>query len=269
MFTVGLVGIIAVATDAEHEVTAAAIAFSALAFGFFYVLIPGGPHFGMVTANLLAIYFCLFEFFRHANFAAAPPPYVLVGLGLPVVGFLIGCLVRRQTITELIDERRYREIALLPRLSRWFVAAMTVGAASFALPQLSLSTTELGLILLGLQALVTLLVVASLHDVVLVMVDIATVFELVARRLDRLLMPILAVLTFYALLVIVFACLYRVADMTTLVPQFIVNGEPRRIQFVEALYFSAVTVARSATAISCLIPCWYARCRGPRSCAAS
>jgi hypothetical protein len=151
--------------------------------------------------------------------------------------------VRRQAITELIDERQFHEIELLPRLSRWFVAAMALGATSFALPELSLTPAQLGVILLSMQALITLLVVVSLRDVVLVMVDIATVFELVARRLDRLLMPMLAFLTFYALLVIVFACLYRVADMTTQAPQFLVLGEARRLHFVEALYYSVVTIA--------------------------
>ena len=43
-------------------------------------------------------------------------------------------------------------------------------------------------------------------------IDIAMVFEGVAARLDRLVRPIMAFPTFYALLVVVFACLYRIAE---------------------------------------------------------
>ena len=37
-----------------------------------HLLFPGGAHFGMTVANFLAIYACMFEFFRDANFPAAP-----------------------------------------------------------------------------------------------------------------------------------------------------------------------------------------------------
>jgi hypothetical protein len=36
----------------------------AVGFGFFYLLFPGGAHFGITVANFLAIYACVFEFFR-------------------------------------------------------------------------------------------------------------------------------------------------------------------------------------------------------------
>ncbi len=243
VFTIVLVGLVAVASDADRVVMWASIATSAIAFGFFYLVFPGGGHFGIVTANLLAIYACMFEFFRHANFAHAPRPLILLSLALPVASFLISCFIRRDTITRLIHARRLREIAQLPRLSRWFFATMAIGAASFAIPQVSIDPTEQGLYLIAAMTLIAGFIALSIHDVVLVMVDIAMVFELVASRLDRLLMPMIAFLTFYALLVIVFACLYRIADMTTLAPQFLIHGEARRILFVEALYFSVVTVA--------------------------
>ena len=92
------------------------------------------------------------------------------------------------------------------------------------------------------MALVTLFVVASVRDVVLVMIDIAMVFEGVAARLDRLVRPMMAFVTFYALLVVVFACLYRIADLTTRVPQFSLHAEPARISFVDSLYYSVATI---------------------------
>jgi voltage-gated potassium channel len=80
------------------------------------------------------------------------------------------------------------------------------------------------------------------RDVILVMIDIAMVFEGVAARLDRLVRPMMAFVTFYGLLVVVFACLYRIADLTARVPQFTLHGEPARISFVDSLYYSVATI---------------------------
>lgn len=243
IFTVMLVGLVAVASDTDPMVMWVSVLTSALGFGFFYLVFPGGAHFGIVTANLLAIYGCMFEFFRHANFAQASRYAVLAGLSMPVAAFLIACLASRHRITRLIHARRLRELSDLPQVSRWFLLTLVIGAASFAVPQIGASAADQDVYLLIAMALIAALVVLSLHDVVLVMVDIATVFELVASRMDRLLMPMTAFLTIYALLIIVFACIYRIADMTTIDPQFVVAGAARRITFVEALYFSVVTLA--------------------------
>ena len=241
-FTMTLVGLVAVASDAEQGVVWVSIATSALAFGFFCLLFPNGGHFGIVTANFLAIYGCMFQFFHLANFAEAPRPLTLISLGLPVAGFLLTCLVRRDRIAGLIHARRIRTLSELPNLSGWFVATMLVGVASFAVPYLADDPFEKGLYLLAAMGLITFFIVVSIRDVVLVMVDIAMVFEMVARRIDRLLMPMVAFLTFYALLVIIFACLYRIADMSMPVPQFRVDGVSERITFIEALYFSVVSI---------------------------
>jgi voltage-gated potassium channel len=74
------------------------------------------------------------------------------------------------------------------------------------------------------------------------MIDIAMVFEGVAERLDRLVRPMMAFVTFYGLLVVVFACLYRIADLTTPVPQFSLHAAPARISFGDSLYYSVATI---------------------------
>jgi len=242
VFTVGLVGLVAVATGADWVVTVVSIAVSTIGFGFFYLLFPGGAHFGMALANFLAIYACLFEFFRAANFPQAPRPFMLASLALPVLGFLTICFARRRSLYRLIRARQLRELERFPALSRWLFATMAVGAASFALPEQNLGPQAQGLALLGAMGLITLFVVIAVHDVVLVVVDVAIVFESVAARLDRLLMPMLAFLTFYGLLIVVFACLYRIADLTTPVPQFTLHGDPYRVRFADTLYYSVVTI---------------------------
>jgi voltage-gated potassium channel len=241
-FTLLLVGMVAGAVGADWTATAMSLVTCAVGFGFFYLLFPGGAHFGMTVANFLAIYACMFEFFREANFAAAPQSFTLAAIGLPVVGFLLGCMLRRRQVFSIIHARRIRELNRLPRLTGWLLGVLGVGAATFALPRLALTPPQQGFALLGAMTVVTLFIVLSVRDVVLVMMDIAMVFENVAQRLDRLVRPLMAFITFYSLLVMVFACLYRIADLTTPVPQFSLHGSPQRISFIDSLYYSVATI---------------------------
>jgi voltage-gated potassium channel len=241
-FTLFLVGLIAGAIGADWTSTLSSLVTCAVGFGFFYLLFPGGAHFGMTVANFLAIYACVYEFFRDANFPAAPQPFALGAVAMPVLGFLICCVVRRRQVYSIIHARRIRELDHLPRVTSWFLGAVAVGAATFAIPRFELDAPEQGIALLAAMAVITLFVVASVRDVVLVMIDIAMVFEGVAARLDRLVRPMMAFLTFYALLVVVFACLYRIADLTARMPQFALHASPARISFVDALYYSVATI---------------------------
>lgn len=197
-FTLLLVGLVAAAIGADWTATLSSLVTCAVGFGFFYLLFPGGAHFGMTVANFLAIYACTFQFFRDANFPAASRDYALGAVAMPVLGFLGACIVRRRQVYSIIHARRIRELQHLPRITGWLLGAPGVGAASFALPRLELSVQEQGLALLAAMALITLVVVASVRDVILVMIDIAMVFEGVAARLDRLVRPMMAFVTFIA-----------------------------------------------------------------------
>ena len=241
-FTVALVALVAFAIGADGPTTISSLVTCTVGFGFFYLLFPGGGHFGMTVANFLAIYACMFEFFRQANFPLAPQPFAFGAVALPVLGFLGSCFMRRRQVYSIIHARRIRELERLPRLTSWFLGALMVGAASFALPRLELDARQQGIALLLAMAVITLFVIASVRDVVLVMIDVAMVFEGVGARLDRLIRPMIAFLTFYALLVVVFACLYRVADLTTRQTQFTLHAVPARISFVDSLYYSVATI---------------------------
>src|SRR5579883_1770444 len=147
-FTLLLVGLVTAAIGADWAVAVSSLVVCAVGFGFFYLLFPGGAHFGMTVANFLAIYICLFVFFRDANFPAAPRDFALGGVTLPVLGFLGGCFVRRRQVFSIIHARRIRELEHLPRITAWFLAALGVGAASFGLPRLALEPVQQGIALL-------------------------------------------------------------------------------------------------------------------------
>src|SRR6516225_6988901 len=121
----------------------------------------------MTGANFLAIYGCLFEYFHDANFLAASRSFAIVSVALPVVGFLAACIVRRRQVFSIIRARRIRELEHLPPITTWLVGALSDGAATFALPRLTLDPLHQGLVLLAAMALITLFVVLSVRDVIL------------------------------------------------------------------------------------------------------
>jgi voltage-gated potassium channel len=242
LFTVALVALVAFAIGADGPTTVSSLVTCAVGFGFFYLLFPGGAHFGMTVANFLAIYACMFEFFRQANFPLASRPLAFVAIALPVLGFIVGCFWHRRQVYSIIRARRLRELERLPRLTFWFVGALAVGASSFALPRLELTGDQQGLALVAAMAMITLFVIAWVRDVVLVIIDVAMVFEGVATRLDRLIRPMVAFLTFYSLIIVVFGCLYRIADITTPQTQFTLHSVPARISFIDAQYYSVATI---------------------------
>lgn len=256
-FTLLLVGLVGAAIGGDWTATLSAAITCAVGFGFFYLLFPGGAHFGMTVANVLAIYACLFEFFREANFSAAPPGFAAASIAMPVLGFLGGCMLHRRQVYGIIHARRIRELKRLRRPSGWLLAALAVGAISFALPRLDAGPLLQGAALVGAMALITAIVAASVRDVVLIIIDIAMVFEGVAARIDRLIRPMLAFLTFYALLVVVFGCLYRIADLTAHTPQFALHAAPSRISFADSLYYSVATITTLGFGDVAPTRCWY------------
>ena len=159
-FTLLLVGLVAAAIGADWTATLSSLVTCAVGFGFFYLLFPGGAHFGMTVANFLAIYACMFEFFHDANFPAAPRNFALGAVALPVLGFFVGCVVRRRQVLSIVHARRIRELNHLPRITGWLLGALAVGAASFALPRLDLNPLQQGIALLAAMALITLFIVA-------------------------------------------------------------------------------------------------------------
>jgi voltage-gated potassium channel len=241
--TMGLVALVAAAGGAELPLAVAGLAVSCVGFGFFYLLFPGGTAFGITVANALAVYLCLFQFFRDASFQQAPELFVFAAAMLPVIAFLLGCIVRRRAIASALRARHRHNVQQLPRLRRWFPAVTFVAAASFALPRLQLNAAQQGYALLAGMMLISGSIAFAVRDVVLLLMEVAAVFESVRHRLRRLLMPVMAFLTYYSLLIVVFACLYRIAQFSTLAGQFVVHGSPTNISFPDALYFSVITMA--------------------------
>lgn len=242
-FTLGLVALVTLAMGTEWAFAATAMLTCGLGFGFFYLLFATGAHFGMVMSNALAVYVCLFAFFRDANFGSAPQGAALIAFVLPVLAFLSGCFVGRSAIGRALAARHDELPRHLPPMIRWLPAAAIVGAVSFALPETGLSVAQQGHALIASMAVIALFIAIAARDLVVLLIDVAAVFESVAARAQQMLMPMVAFLTYYVLVILVFTCLYRIAEMVSGLGRFRVHGEIRALSFAEALYFSVITMA--------------------------
>lgn len=219
------------------------LATGAAGFGFFYLLFPGGLHFAVALANGLAVYATLFAFFSESNFPEVRGAVAHLGFLMPVLAFLGAAWLHRAALAGLVASERLRETAHFPRLLAWLVPVLTIGAASFALPELGVGADTQRVAFLAAMALISAVVIGASRDVVAFLLDASLLFEAFFARIRRLLIPTFAFLTLYSLLVIVFACLYRLVDEVTPGPLLAFAGQPREMTFAEALYFSVVTLS--------------------------
>jgi voltage-gated potassium channel len=242
-FSVGLALLVSTAaTGGFQGLNVAAVASTLAGFATFHLAFPRGLHIAVAQAAMQAVYLCTFVFFRESNFARATPLEAWIGFMLPVFGFLCGALAQTGRIRRLIATENVRHVRF-NHLLRWLAPVGLVGALSFLLPDLEPDARTEGLAFLAAMGVIALIVGFAARDVVVFIIDTSLVFEAFFERITHLAVPAFAFLTLWTLLAIAFACLYRLADLTTVEPLFTINGQARRLDFAEALYFSVVTLA--------------------------
>ncbi|MDO9712422.1 potassium channel family protein [Paracraurococcus lichenis] len=216
---------------------------AAAAVGALYLIYPHGPQFALGTANGLAMYACLYAVLGRAGFPEAPPAARMIGFLLPVAGFVAACWVKRGVLRAWAQGEEAADIAHLPRFARWLVAVGLVGVVSLSVPINRLGEPQQGAALLAAMGAITVISVTAVADVVRLLVDVAVIFRAVTLRLSRLAVPIAAFSSLWALLVVIFGSLYRIADGLSSHPLFHGPEGAIRIDFSDALHFSVVTLS--------------------------
>lgn len=211
--------------------------------GSFYVIFPGSRFFSIALANCLALYACVFVFLLETNFASAPELSVQAGFALPVVAFIAGVILRRRHIRGILSATGPEAKPEIARTVLWLLPMAGLAAASFAVPHLGLIPDETGFALLGLMGTTAAVVLLISPSVCSFLLDAGLIFERFFDRIAGLLIPAFAFLTFYSLLVIVFACVYRILALYIPGRHFNFNGLPYDITFSDSLYFSIVTLS--------------------------
>lgn len=209
----------------------------------FYLLFPGSYLFSISLANCLALYLCIFVFLLETNFRNASGFAIQIGFAMPVFAFIGGSLLYRRQIRKIVTTTHYKGQKELVRGLIWLLPLAAIGTATFAIPRLGLDPKEVNLALILAMAMVALVVLLTSHGLSSFMLHSGLVFEQFFERITRVIVPAFAFLTFYSLLIIVFACVFRIVDLYVPGQHFNFNGAPYEISFSESLYFSIVSMS--------------------------
>lgn len=242
-FTAALLLLIgfAVQGDVGFDFTITMFASALGAFAFFALLFPGSFFFSLALANSLAVYVAIFVFFSESNFRGVSSGAQNLGFVLPLAGFMAGAWLRRSAITGVVRAERIGSGADFRRVTLWLAPVALIGVVTFALPaQLGARADAALLIAMGAIAAI---VFATARDVAVFLIDAGLLFEEFFDRIERLVLPVYAFLTFYSLIVVVFAAVYKLIDDHAAGAHFRILGDDRAISFSEALYFSIVTLS--------------------------
>jgi voltage-gated potassium channel len=242
--SLALVALVAIAVAGKTAVLLGAIGLSAgLASGFLRWLFPGRSFFPLTFTNLVAVYASVFAFFLEELFGQIEPIISSIGFCLPILGFLAGCWLRRVDIRAVIDQPDIRSASALYGALVWLIPVFLVGAGVFVLSWFAESLVNTNLAFLLSMLAIALIVLGVSRNVAIFLVDTGLLFEEFFRRMSRLAVPAFAFLTFYALLVILFASLFSVVSQFAGADHFRVGNLVRAISFSEAVHFSIVTIS--------------------------
>jgi voltage-gated potassium channel len=213
-----------------------------LAIAFIPALFPASRLFSIAFANLIAVYAAIFSLFVGKIFAGVDASVLGIGFCLPVFFFVAGCWLRQDEVRAVVAHPHIRSERRLFAALVWLVPITLVGGTVFLLSHLAATIANTDLVLLVAMTVIGLIVLAVSRDVAIFLVDAGLLFEEFFARIARLVIPAFAFLTFYSLLVILFASAYRILSAYTGGPHFYVGDAPRALSFSESIYFSIVSI---------------------------
>ncbi|RVT98924.1 two pore domain potassium channel family protein [Rhodovarius crocodyli] len=233
----------AAAGDQGWLFSVAALGVAAATVLALYVVFPQGMLFALGVANGLAVYMCLYVVIGRSAFPDALPWARPVGFVMPVAAFLSACLYWRSSLRQIASEGlNEADITHLPRFLRWFVLCGVVGVLSLSSPFNRESPQVQTATLFLAMGVISLISIVSVRDVVRLLVDVAAILTLVARRLRFLMVPMATYVSLFTMMAVAFGCFYRIADGLSREPLFRSHDVMARIDFSEALHFSVVTL---------------------------
>jgi len=242
--SLGLVALVAISIARDTFVLFLAVMVAAgVATAFIRWMFPDAPFFSLTFANLIALYASIFAFFMEELFQNVGPAVSGLGFCLPIVFFLAGCGLRRAEVQAVVDNPDIRGGRRLYRALLWLLPVFLVGAAVFLASLIAEPLVNTDVTFLAAMALIGLIVLAVSRDVAVFLVDAGLLFEEFFHRMSRLAVPAFAFLTFYSLLVIVFAATYCILSHYSPELHFRVGGVGRTITYSEAIHLSVATIS--------------------------
>lgn len=256
--TVVLLTLIAMAVGGEEawEVSATVLAAVVTVATLLHLLFPGSRFFTLTFANAMGVYACVYMTFLEALYPDVGSAARVIGFVLPILAFALGIYLRRDAIRSVIMSEHPRLETRFGRAFLWLVPVALVGFSNFVAPLDAIGPDGRVAWLLGAMAAVALVVLLASRNVAVFLIDTGLLFEDFFDIMAGLVKPAFAFLTFYSMMIVLFATLYRLIGRLDSAATFRIDGVPRDPSFVEALYFSLVTL--STVGYGDIVPITYA-----------
>jgi voltage-gated potassium channel len=243
LFTVALLSLISLSIEAAAGWLALTVIVLVLIIvGSFHWMFPGSRFFTVALANFIGVYACIFVFFVESQFQNVDSLTLSVGFALPLLAFLGGTLHHRADIRAVLDSETTLGGGKFGRVLVWLLPVSIVGVAALLLPA-EIGNDTLPWLFLSAMLMISVIVFRASHDVAVLLLDTGLLFEEFWDQIAELAEPAFAFLTFYSLLIIVFASVYTIVEKFSAAHHFIIRGELRDITFSESLYFSLITLS--------------------------
>ncbi len=216
---------------------------AAIAITAIQLLFPVGRLFSIAFANLIAVYAAIFSLFAEEVFSGVDPALLSLGFSLPIFAFVAGCWFRRDQVRAVVAHPALRSERRMLGAFLWLFPTFIVGGGVLLLSRVAEPVANTAIVLIGAMILIGLIVFTVSRDVAIFLVDAGLLFEEFFFRIQRLVIPAFAFLTFYSLLIILFASAYHIISHYTGNSHFYVGGAPRALSFSESIYFSIVSIS--------------------------
>ena len=240
----GLVILVAFAvTGRPNELFFAILGMAAISAWLVEWLYPKGRFLAVTLVNLIAVYATIFVFFVDELFGRVSPGAAAVGFSLPILAFMLGCWSWRADVSAALEEPTIRDSRSLLRALFWLLPVFSVGGLAYVASSFAEGTVNSQLVFLLAMSAIAIIVLTASRAIATFLLDAGLLFEEFFSRMARLVVPAFAFLTFYALLVIIFASLYTLMSQHAVQPHFRIGGEARALAFSEAVHFSVVTLS--------------------------
>ncbi len=242
--SIGLVALIGVSiAGAPNFLFFAIVTATVLATIAIRLLFPKSQLLPITFASLMAVYASIFALFVESIFSDTKDVSRGIGFSAPILFFILRCWYRRAEVGAAVVTTNIRNGKGLLRAFAWLLPICLAGVGVYLLSGIAEPALNTDLALLGAMALIGLIVFFVGKEVAAFLVDTGLLFEEFLSRVSRLTIPAFAFLTFYALLVIVFGALYSIISQHSIEPHFRVGNITRPLSFLEAMYFSIVTIS--------------------------
>jgi voltage-gated potassium channel len=206
-------------------------------------LFPAGRLFPIAFASLIAVYAAIFSLFVEEIFRGIDSEFLVIGFCLPIFFFVAGCWLRRDQVRAVVAHPAIRSERRVLRAAAWLVPVFFVAAAFILLSRIVGTLADMDMMFLGAMTIIGLIVLTVSRDVAIFLVDAGLLFEEFFSRVSQLVIPAFAFVTFYSLIVILFASAYRLVSVYTPERHFNVGGTLRGLSFSESIYFSIGTIS--------------------------